>query len=115
MIEQAFIHEYGQGKMEPEHEQVKNVLEQRNIPVRLFTTKVLNRSQLKLTSKALVVGEHPIFLRALKFFNIQAYSSDCYPTSIRPFLKRKIWQSVENIQILNCIRSAGLLDWCNHG
>jgi hypothetical protein len=39
MISHAYIHEYGNGKLEPEHLDIKLVLESRNIPLTLFTQK----------------------------------------------------------------------------
>ncbi len=93
MIKQGYIHEYGQGRMEPEHRDVLNVLKSRNIPVKLFTSKLLDRRRLDLNLETLVVGEHPIIRKALRYLGIEDLKTNCYPMSIRKFLKRKIWVS----------------------
>ncbi len=89
MINKAYIHEYGNGKLEREHLGVKNILESRGIDYELFTTKRLRRNQLKLDQSTLVVGDHPTIetvFKRLKF----PYVSDSYPESLRPYLKRSI-------------------------
>ena len=93
MINNAFIHEYGNSKLEPEHLDVKSVLESRNISVNLFTQKRLDRNQLTLDKNTLVVGEIPIVLKALKKIGITNINHNTYPTCLHYLLKRKIWTS----------------------
>lgn len=93
MIEHAYIHEYGNGKLEPEHKDVKFVLESRKIPVTLFTTKKLERRQLKLHKNTIVIGEIPIVQLALRYLGVEKSNATCYPESLRFMLKRKIWES----------------------
>lgn len=99
MINQAFIHEYGSGRLEPEHLAVKQELESRKIPVQLFTSKKLNRRQLPLTPKSLVVGEIPIVHKALKYLGIENLAPNSYPTCLQHFLHRKIWSSTLGVII----------------
>ncbi|WNJ19060.1 ATP-grasp domain-containing protein [Pontibacter sp. G13] len=92
MISHAYIHEYGNGELEPEHLAVKQVLESRGIPCELFTAKRLSRNQLNLGPSTLVVGDHPTMEAVFKRLKY-SYSNDCYPVSLRSFLQRQIWQS----------------------
>ncbi len=92
MIKSAYIHEYGNGKLEPEHSDVKTVLEARGISCELFTTKKLQRNQLDLNVSTLVVGDHPTISTVFKRIGYNI-STDSYPQSLRPYLKRRIWES----------------------
>jgi hypothetical protein len=92
MITKAYIHEYGNSKIEPEHMDVKQVLESRGIPCELFTTKRLVRNQLPIDSETLVVGDNPTILLVLKKLGIH-WVNDSYPASLRLYLKRTIWES----------------------
>lgn len=92
MITNAYIHEYGNGKLEPEHFDVKTVLESRGVNCELFTTKRLSRNQLTFNESTLVVGNHPIIetvFKRLKYINC----TNSYPIVLRPYLKRNIWES----------------------
>jgi len=93
MITHAYIHEYGMGKMEPEHKGVQAELLERGIPVSLFTRKRLDRRQLKLLPSTLVVGNHPTIKKALKYLGKTNLPESCYPSSIEAFLKRNILSS----------------------
>lgn len=99
MINRAFIHEYGNGCLEPEHLAVKQELESRKVPVQLFTSKKLNRRQLPLTPTSLVVGEIPIVHKALKYLGIESLMPNSYPTCLQNFLHRKIWSSTLGVLI----------------
>ena len=92
MITKAYIHEYGNGKMEEEHEDVSSVLKSRNIEHTLFTTKRLNRNQLQLDDKTLVVGNHPVMDSVFKRIGFEN-KINCYPISLRPHLKREVWET----------------------
>jgi hypothetical protein len=91
-ITKAYIQEYGNGKMEPEHLGVKSILESRGVDCELFTSKILRRDQLLLTDSTLVVGDHPTMetvFRKIGYNN----SGDSYPKSLRSYLKRRVWES----------------------
>lgn len=92
MITKAYIHEYGNGKLEPEHFDVKSTLESRGIVCELFTTKRLSRNQLNIDNSTLVVGDNPTIQTIFKKL---AYNNDndSYPECLGPFLKRPVWQS----------------------
>ncbi|PCJ64293.1 MAG: hypothetical protein COA58_13125 [Bacteroidetes bacterium] len=92
MITKAYIHEYGNGKMEPEHSDVKEVLESRGIECELFTIKRLNRNQLQLNKNTLVVGDNPTIDKVFKRIGYSK-TQNSYPLSLRKYLKRTIWES----------------------
>lgn len=92
MISKTYIHEYGNGKLEPEHLDVKNVLESRGIVCELFTSKRMHRNQLKLDKNTMVVGDHPTIQSILKRIGYtQEFCS--YPISLRSYLKRNVWET----------------------
>lgn len=78
--------------MEPEHSDVKEILESRGIACQLFTTKRLLRNQLLLDNTTLVVGDHPTMLHVFKRLGI-VLTNDSYPESLRKYLKRTVWES----------------------
>ena len=92
MITKAYIHEYGNGRLEPEHEEVKQVLVSRGIECHLFTSKRLHRNQLKLDAQTLVVGDNPTIQTVLKRLGVN-YSLNSYPDSLRTYLKRSVWET----------------------
>ena len=103
MITRAYIHEYGNGNMEPEHAAVAETLRELGISVELFTTKRLQRNQLQLDQHSLVVGDHPTIALVLKRLGI-AYSETSYPECLLPFLGRRIW-STTCVQLLRSASS----------
>lgn len=92
IITKALIHEYGNGKLEPEHENIIQVLESRGISCELFTSKKLHRNQLNLDKNTLVVGDHSVMETVFKRLNF-TYENNSYPNSLKPFLERNIWES----------------------
>ncbi len=92
MITKAYIHEYGNGKIEPEHQDVKDVLESRGIECKLFTSKRLQRSQIQIDKETLIVGDHSTMLHIFKKLGINSLTSS-YPESLRKYLKRNIWET----------------------
>lgn len=92
MITKAYIHEYGNGKLEPEHADVKTVLESRGIPCELFTSKRLQRNQLQLDKNTLVVADHPTIELVFKRIGFK-HKLNSYPISLRPYLKRNVWET----------------------
>lgn len=93
MIEKAYIQEYGNGKMEQEHQGIRLALASRNIPVTLFTQKRLDRRQLDLSPKCLVAGETSVITKALKQLHVEPPSPNTYPEALKYMLKRRVWES----------------------
>ena len=108
MNTKAYIHEYGNGKLEPEHLDVKTVLESRGINSELFTTKRLRRNQLVLDKHTLIVGDHPTIETVFKRIDYSKKGSS-YPLSLRKYLKRSIWES----SLRNLLREAHSKDILN--
>lgn len=92
MITKAYIHEYGNGKIELEHQDVKDVLESRGIECELFTSKRLQRNQIQIDKETLILGDHPTMLHVFKKLGINSLTSS-YPESLRKYLKRNIWET----------------------
>ncbi|WP_153395736.1 ATP-grasp domain-containing protein [Chryseobacterium vaccae] len=90
MIEKAYIHEYGNKKLEPEHQDVIDVLEKRNIGYELFTDKKIFRNQLNIDRTTFVAGNHFVFSSIFKKYKINP-PSDCYPQCLHQYLQRNIW------------------------
>lgn len=92
MISHAYIQEYGNGKMEPEHQSLLHELKRRGVKTELFTAKRLQRNQLKLSEQTLVVGDHPTIRSVFKRLGIN-YSLTSYPEVLWPFMQRKVWET----------------------
>lgn len=92
MILKAYIHEYGNGKIEPEHLDIKQTLETKGIECQLFTTKRLMRNQIVVDKQTLVVGDNPTMLTVFKRLGIN-WINDSYPESVRKYLNRNVWES----------------------
>ena len=92
MILKAYIHEYGNNKIEPEHLDIKETLESRGIECELFTTKKLMRNQLLIDDTTLVVGDNPTMMSVFKRLGIN-WTNDSYPESLRKYLNRNVWES----------------------
>lgn len=90
MIEKAYIHEYGNKKLEPEHQDVIDVLEKRNIGYELFTDKKIFRNQLNIDGTTFVAGNHFVFSSIFRKYKINP-PTDCYPQCLRPYLLRNVW------------------------
>ena len=108
MITRAYIHEYGNGKIEPEQLTVKNVLESRGISCELFTEKRVHRNQLELDNSTLVVGDNPTIQSVLKRigYNREFLS---YPKSLRQYLYRNVRETT----IANLIAESSSTDISN--
>lgn len=90
MFSKAYIYEYGNGRLEPEHQDVMEVLQARGMPCELFTSKRLARNQLVLNNQIFVVGDHPTILTALKRLGVSiTYQS--YPNCLQAYLHRRVW------------------------
>jgi ATP-grasp domain, R2K clade family 2 len=105
MITKAYIHEYGNNKLEPEHRDVMDVLATREIEFELFTNKKLSRNQLKLAQNIFVVGDNPTISTVLKKIGYN-FINDSYPKSLEKYLGRKIWTTT----IRKLKTSAGLYE-----
>jgi hypothetical protein len=89
LITHAYIQEYGQNKIEPEHKGVASVLERKNIPFEFFTYKKLGRKQLKINPTSLVVGDHTVMATTFKILGI-TINNNCYPLSLQKYYGRAI-------------------------
>lgn len=92
MILKAYIHEYGNNKIEPEHRDIKETLESKGIECQLFTTKRLMRNQIVADNQTLVVGDNPTMVNVFKRLGIN-WMNDSYPESLRKYLNRNVWES----------------------
>lgn len=92
MITKVYIQEYGNGKIEPEHRDVKDVLESKGIECELFTSKRLQRNQIQINKEALFVGDHSIMIHVFKKLGINSLTSS-YPESLKKYVKRNIWET----------------------
>jgi hypothetical protein len=90
LINKVYIQEYGNGKLEPEHKNVLELLTNKGITCELFTNKRLNRNQLLLNKETMVVGDHPTMQTIFKKLGLSV-PNDCYPEVLHQFLGRKIW------------------------
>ncbi|NOJ97282.1 ATP-grasp domain-containing protein [Corallococcus coralloides] len=93
MIRCAFIQELGSGRMEPEMRSLLEEFRERQIAVETFTAKQLSRGQIPLARDALVAGDVPTVLGALKQLGIPAPETHDYPPSLSSFLHRRVWRS----------------------
>ncbi|MGN7864625.1 ATP-grasp domain-containing protein [Chryseobacterium sp. 22458] len=89
MIEKAYIHEYGNKKLEPEHQDVIDVLEKRFINYELFTNKKILRNQLFIDHTTFIAGDHFVFSYIFRKYGLQP-PADCYPKALQHYLKRDI-------------------------
>jgi len=101
---QAYIQEYGNGKLESEHSDVLETLVRRGIPVQLFTKKKLDRRQLPLDVHSFVAGDHPTIALAMKQLGVAHPALSCYPQSLAPWLKRTVWST----DLRSAMRESGL-------
>ncbi|OKH36997.1 hypothetical protein NIES2101_36740 [Calothrix sp. HK-06] len=92
VISKAFIQEQGNGRLREEEELVVDSLNQRGIPITLYTEKRLRRRQLPLDCKSLVVGDMLCISLALKQLSIPEPQPNDYPASLSEFLHRRIWR-----------------------
>lgn len=80
-------------QLDYESQMINDVLISHNIPVKKFHFKHLQRRQIQLHTKTLVVGTIDTVHLALRYLNKPKPENNCYPSSIISFLKRKIWKS----------------------
>lgn len=93
MIERALIQEQGMGRLLPEMRDARDAALARGLEVTLFVTKRMERRQLPLSPRTLVVGEIPTVEAALRQLGVEPPGDDSYPEPLRPFLLRRVWPS----------------------
>lgn len=92
-ISQAFIQELGNGKLRSEERLVVEELYRRGVPMTYYTEKRMQRRQLPLDDRSLVVGDMPCIIGALKQLGIPIPPPNDYPVSLNEFLHRRVWRS----------------------
>jgi len=100
----AFLQELGNGRMRPEEEMLRQALLARNVPVTLYTTKRLQRSQLPLGPDCFLAGDGDCVIAALRQLGCKSPLPLDYPEALCHFLRRPVWQSTlgKFIQDLEC-------------
>ncbi len=93
MISRAFVQEQGNGRLCAEEERVVQELQRRGVPVTLYTAKRMQRRQVPLDGTALVVGDMPCILGALKQLSIPEPALNDYPAALQSWLHRRIWRA----------------------
>lgn len=91
MIRRALLQQHGNGRLSPEIGSISTTLASRGIPYELFFDKHLHRRRLTLAPDALVAGEIPIVVGALRQLGIEPPPPNDYPPSLTPWLRRRIW------------------------
>lgn len=79
--------------MEPEHQDVLDVLRARGIQYELFTTKRLTRNQLVIDRETFVAGDNPIICNVLKKLGL-ILNNGSYPKSLEKYYGRRIWTTI---------------------
>lgn len=92
MIKKAYIHEYGNSKLEPEHRDVMEILKKRGIECELFTDKKIFRNQLNIDDTTFIAGNHSVFSSLFKKYKVNA-PTNCYPKSLTQYLQRNVWET----------------------
>ena len=93
MFQEAFIQERGGGKLSQESYMVVDELSRRGVPFTLYTIKKINRRQLPLSLRSLVVGDVDCMHGAMKQLGITIPKVDSYPQAIHHHLHRRVWTS----------------------
>lgn len=93
MITRVFVQEKGNGKLEPENQDLFDEFSARGYAVDLFTEKLLVRRRLPLDRNSLVAGDIPVVLGALKQLDTPIPAPDDYPECLRAFLRRRVWET----------------------
>lgn len=92
MFDVAFIEKRG-NELALEERLVCEVLEQRGVPVQLYTRKRIDRRDLPLDSRSFVMGTTPSMHGAMKQLGIEVPPPSDYPSALHHLLHRKIWSS----------------------
>jgi hypothetical protein len=93
MIQRAFIQEQGNGRLIEEMALLRGELERRGIPVALFTEKKMLRGQVPVAPDALIAGQMPAMLAAMRQLGIPEPAPNDFPEALRPMLHRRVWKS----------------------
>jgi hypothetical protein len=100
-IEKIYIQQKGNRQLEPEMKDLYDEFIRRGYDVELFTEKSIYRKRLNLKPTTMVAGDIPVVLCALKQLVVKIPLPNDYPQSLRPYLKRKVWEStVDRIRSL---------------
>ncbi|MFE3229059.1 ATP-grasp domain-containing protein [Nocardia sp. NPDC059228] len=93
MITTAFLQYSGKGPMRHEESLLEAGLRQRGIPVCYYTIKRIHRRQLPLGANTFIAGDMDAMHGAMRQLHITVPEPDDYPTSLRAFLRRRVWPS----------------------
>lgn len=92
VIEKAFIQQIGNNRLRIEEQFVSEYVEKLGIPIQMYTEKFIHRRSLPLTMNSLVVGDMPCVIGALKQLEIKVPEANSYPSSLREYMHRNIWE-----------------------
>lgn len=92
-IEKIYIQQKGNNQLEPEMKDLYDEFIRRGYDVELFTEKSIYRKRLNLKPATMVAGDIPVVLCALKQLAVEIPLPNDYPQPLRPYLKRKVWES----------------------
>lgn len=91
MFDVAFIQEKGNGRLMPESELVRDYCAQIGLPIELYTPKRIHRRQLPFTRRCFVFGDMDCMHGAMRQLKIPIPEAVYFPSSLMPYLHRKIW------------------------
>lgn len=93
MFQRAYIQQTGQGKLGHEESLLHAECLRRNIAVKLFPAKLMQRRQVPLDPQTFVAGNGDVMGIALKMLKLDPRTLDDYPDCLHPFLHRNVWRS----------------------
>lgn len=93
MFQRAFLQQTGRGKLGHEESLLHAECQRRNIAVKLFAAKLMQRRQVPLDSRTFVAGDGDVMSMALKMLHLPPRTLDDYPECLTAFLHRKVWRS----------------------
>lgn len=89
----AFIQRDENGRLEPEHAQVQEVLESHGFSIELFDLHIPNSLPLNCRRSMIVIGDYNAMAMAFQQLDLKIPFLSCYPESVRLFLRRRIMQT----------------------
>src|SRR5688500_13163912 len=92
-VRAALLQERGNGRLDREIRSLADELGRRGIPFEFFLDKRLHRGQVKVHRDVLVAGHIPVVVHALRQLGVEPPPPDDYPQALRPWLRRRIWDS----------------------
>lgn len=69
---------------------IRDMVVARGVEVTLFTRKRMERRQLAISPRTLVVGEIPVVETALKQLGVEPPGDDSYPDALHRYLLRRV-------------------------